>query len=51
MIFLRKENNTRHTNNPEEAQEWISDGYEVIKGVKELANAKKKKPKAKPKKK
>ena len=56
MIILRKSNNTRQTNNPDEAQEWVSDGYKVIKGVKELSKAKKikvkqkAKPKAKPKK-
>ena len=53
MIILRKKNNTRHTDNVEEAKEWIEDGYEVLKGKKQMDSASKKqsKPKAKPKKK
>lgn len=49
MIILKKENNTRHTNNPEEAKEWMDEGYEVLKGKKQMASASKKeaKPKAK----
>ena len=48
MIILKKDNNTRHTNNPEEAQEWINDGYAILKGVKEMSSyEKKQKPKSK----
>ncbi len=50
MIILRKENNTRHTNNPEEAKEWMDEGYKVLKGVKEMASLSKKKAKPKAKK-
>ena len=42
MIILRKANNTRHTFNPKEAKEWMSEGYELIKGAKEMSNANKK---------
>jgi len=47
MIILRKDNNTRHTNNPKEAQDWMSEGYEVIKGLKQVSSAPKKELKSK----
>jgi hypothetical protein len=50
MIILRKENNTRHTDNPKEAQEWMKDGYEVLKGKKQMASVSKKESKPKTKK-